>query len=125
MNVDDYLKNCKVSIWNETFAVIKSKRVYSEAFVNIKDKNEITVIIDQEKYNEEDAIEIEKGWKVLTFNMILPFELTKFLSKISQSLASENISPLVISAYSTDHILVKEKDLHKAKEKLEHLGCVF
>ena len=110
MNVDDYLKNCKVSIWNETFAVIKSKRVYSEAFVNIKDKNEITVIIDQEKYNEEDAIEIEKGWKVLT---------------ISQSLASENISPLVISAYSTDHILVKEKDLHKAKEKLEHLGCVF
>jgi len=35
------------------------------------------------------------------------------------------ISIFAISAYSTDHILVKENDLAKAKEKLENLGCII
>jgi len=31
------------------------------------------VIIEQSKYNDEDIIKIEKGWKILTFDMVLPF----------------------------------------------------
>jgi len=40
-------------------------------------------------------------------------------------LADENISIFVVSAYSTDHILVKEKNLTRAEEKLKELGCIF
>jgi len=120
----DYFKNGKVYIWKETFAIIKSKMPYLNAFVNITDKNETTVIIEQSKYNNEDVIEIEKGWKILTFDMVLPFGLIGFLAKISKVLADENISIFVISAYSTDHILVKEKNLTRAEEKLKELGCV-
>ncbi len=111
-------------VWKETFAVIKSKKSYLEAFANILDKNETTVIIDQSKFNENDVIEIEKDWKISTFDMVLPFGLVGFLAKVSKILADEKISIFVISAYSTDHILVKEKDLVKAKEKLENLGCI-
>jgi len=53
--------------YKETFAIIKSKKVYSKAFVNIVDKNETTVIIEQSKCNNEDIIEIEKDWKILIF----------------------------------------------------------
>jgi uncharacterized protein len=56
--------------------------------------------------------------------MVLPFELVGFLAKVSQVLADEKISIFAISAYSTDHILVKKKDLEKAIKKLESLGCV-
>src|SRR3990167_3184131 len=125
MKPEDYFRNGKVYVWKETFAVVKSKKTYLNAFANIIDKNETTVIIDQSKINEKDAIEIEKDWKILTFDMVLPFGLVGFLAKVSKVLADEKISIFAISAYSTDHILVKEKDLAKAKEKLENLGCII
>ena len=124
MDLENYFKNGKVYIWKETFAIIKSKKVYPNAFANITDKNETTVIIEQSKYNDEDIIEIEKYWKILTFDMILPFELVGFLAKVSKVLANEKIPIFAASAYSTDHILVKEKDLIRAGEKLKELGCV-
>ena len=124
MDLENYFKNGKVYIWKETFAIIKSKKVYPNAFANITDKNETTVIIEQSKYNDEDIIEIEKDWKILTFDMILPFGLVGFLAKVSEILADEKIPIFAVSAYSTDHILVKEKDLIRAGEKLKELGCV-
>jgi len=120
----NYFKNGKVYIWKETFVIIKSKKPYPNAFVNIIDKNETTVIIEQSEYNNEDVIKIEKDWKILTFDMVLPFGLVGFLAKVSKVLADEKIPIFAISAYSTDHILVKEKDLARAEEKLEELGCV-
>ena len=121
----NYFKNGKVYIWKETFAIIKSKKVYPNAFANVIDKNETTVIIEQSKYNDEDIIEIEKDWKILTFDMILPFGLVGFLAKVSRVLADEKIPIFAVSAYSTDHILVKEKDLTRAEEKLKELGCII
>jgi len=124
MDLENYFKNGKVYVWEEIFAIIKSKKPYPNAFANIIDKNETTVIIEQSKYNDEDVVEIEKGWKILTFDMILPFELVGFLTKVSKVLADEKIPIFAISAYSTDHILVKEKDLVRAEEKLKELGCI-
>ena len=82
------------------------------------------MIIEQSKYNDEDVIEIEKDWKILTFDMILPFGLVGFIAKVSQVLADEKIPIFAISAYSTDHILVKEKYLARTEKKLKELGCV-
>ena len=120
----NYFNNGKVYIWKETFAIIKAKKLYPNAFANIVDKNETTVIIEQSKYNDEDVIEIERDWKILTFDMVLPFGLVGFLAKVSKVLADEKIPIFAVSAYSTDHILVKEEDLAIAKEKLKELGCV-
>ena len=124
MYLENYFKNGKVYIWKETFAIIKSKKPYLDAFTNIIDKNETTVIIEQSKYNNEDVIEIQKDWRILTFDMILPFELVGFLAKVSKILADEKISIFVLSAYSTDHILIKEKDLTRAEKVLKNLGCI-
>ena len=125
MELADYFKNAKVYVWKETFAVVKSKRPLPDAFAVIQDKNEITVVIDQSRVNDEDVIELEKGWKLITFDMILPFGLVGFLATVSRALAEENISIFAISAYSTDHILVKQKDLPRAIKKLENLGCII
>lgn len=121
---DEYLRNGKVCIWKETFAIIKSKTTDPDSLAIIKDKKETTLVIDQSKFKEDYVIEIEKGWKLLTFDMILPFDLVGFLAKISKALADENITIFTLSAYSTDHILVKEKDLEKTQKKLESLGCI-
>lgn len=126
MEAEDYFKNGKIKVWKEKFAVIKSKHPIAGSFAVINDKNEITVVIDQSKIEENpnNIINIEKDWKVLTFDMILPFGLVGFLARISKILADENISIFVISSYSTDHILIKEKNLNRALEKLSELGFI-
>ncbi len=124
MDLENYFKNGIVYIWKESFVIVNSKKPYLNAFANIIDKNETTVIIEQSEYDEENVIEIEKDWKILTFDMVLPFGLVGFLAKVSKVLADEKIPIFVISAYSTDHILVKEKDLTRALEKLKEHGCI-
>ena len=84
MDLENYFKNGKVYVWKETFAIIKAKKPFVNAFANIIDKNETTGIIEQSKYDEENVIEIEKDWKILTFDMVLPlsvFKRVKFQSK--------------------------------------------
>ncbi len=103
---------------------MKTKRPLEGAFATIEDKKEITVVIDEDRIKEEDVIEKNEGWKIITFDMVLPFELVGFITRLSQILTEEGISIFVISAYSTDHILVKEKDLPGAIKKLEGLGCI-
>ncbi len=118
----------KIYVWSEKFAILKAKiksmRIFQNAFAFVCDKNEITVVMDQSKVDEcvDEVLAIERDWKIITFDLELPFELVGFIAKISTALAEEGISIFVISAYSTDHILVKEKDLPKAIKKLEKIG---
>ncbi|MEA1939431.1 MAG: hypothetical protein U9N03_02070 [Candidatus Caldatribacteriota bacterium] len=69
------------------------------AFTNIIGKNEITVIVEQSKYDNEDVIEIKNGWKILTFDMVLPFGLVGSLAKVSKVFADEKILIFAISLY--------------------------
>ncbi len=123
MKLKDYFKKGKFYIWNGKFAVVKSKKSLLDAFAVIKDKNEITSIINQsEVKNSKNIIKTDRDWRILTFDIKLPFSLIGFLSKISSALAEEGISILAISSFSTDHILVKQKNLKKAINKLKSLG---
>jgi len=110
-----------IKVWEGEFAVMKSKKEYDRAFANIEDKNELTVIIEQDKIDEQDMIKIEKDWKLITFNTTLDFNLVGFISKISSALAEANIPIFVVSSYSTDHLMVKKDKLNKTLKILKNL----
>jgi len=124
MKPEQYFKNGKAYVWKETFAIVKARKIIPYAFAVIQDKNEITVIIDQNKIKKSDFTEINKDWKLITFDMVLPFSLIGFLAKVSKAMEDEKITVIVVSAYSTDHVLVKKKDISKAIKKLKKLGLV-
>ncbi len=109
----------------ETFAVAKAKKPLEGAFACIQDQNEITVVVNETllKTLAQNIFETNEGWRVITFDMILPIELVGFIAKVATVLAEENIDILTFSAYSTEHVLVKETDLQKALNKLQSLGC--
>ena len=69
-----------------------------------------------------DGPEKVTGSAKYTFDMVLPLDYVGFMAKISKALAECGISIFVISAYSTDHILVKEEDLSSALAALGKLG---
>lgn len=111
------------SVDSGKYVVAKLKKVpkFSEkVFSIIRDKNEVTVVA--KKGFLVKAGSEQKFFKLITFDVELPFDLTGFLSHISTLLASENIGLLAFSAYSTDHILVKEQDLDRAVAILKKDG---
>lgn len=106
------------------FAVVKVKNIpkISDFFSIIKDRNEITLIVKEKQINEIESIKFENGYRIITFDAILPFNVVGFISTVSNALAKKGISILTVSSYSTDHILVKNKDLNKTIGALKDIG---
>lgn len=122
MESDRYIQGAEAYVWGERFAVLKAAHAIPDSFAVIVDKNETTVVIQEESVKSGDALETERGWKIITFDVVLPFGLVGFMARISSALADAEVGIFVISAFSTDHILVKEEDLDKAVRVLTELG---
>ncbi|MFA5077245.1 MAG: ACT domain-containing protein [Candidatus Micrarchaeia archaeon] len=118
-------KKKKAYVWRQTFAVMSAKRIVPDAFAVVRDKNEITVVIEQSKLKKlkpEDVLNVERNWKIITFDGVMDFNVVGFLARIAKALAEEGISIFAISSYSTDHVLVKAKNVSNALQKLEKIG---
>jgi len=122
LNLKNFLKNGKVYVWEGTYAMVKAERPCRGAAAVIRDRNEITCLLEESRLRPVGLLAVDAGWKVITFDMILPFGLIGFLARVSGALAKAGISICALSAYSTDHILVKTKDLEKALACMEQLG---
>lgn len=94
-----------------------------DAFAVLRDERETTVVLEESRLAEVEASAVERGWRRLTFDVVLPFELIGFLAAVAGELAEAGVSIFALSAYSTDHVLVRERDLAAAAERLEALGC--
>ncbi len=121
-DLQEFFKNARVLVDGRTFAIVKSDRAVAGAFAVVRDANEITCVIADSAIPSRGIIGVDRGWRLVTFDMILPFSLVGFLARISGALAKEGISILSFSAYSTDHVFVKDRDLEKAIGALRKLG---
>jgi uncharacterized protein len=118
----EYFKSGRILVARETYVIVKSRRACARAFAVIRDRNETSSIVEEGKLGNQKFLGIEGGWRLITFDMILPFGLIGFLAHVSGALAREGIPILALSAYSTDHMFVKSKDLDRAVKALAKLG---
>ena len=117
------LSGCPVEIWPQHFAVVKAKYAPKDFVAIFNDKEEITVVVNEQYLNSDWIVEVERGWRMLSFRITLQFELVGFLAVVAKALADAQVSIFALSAYSTDHLLVKDTDLPEAIRCLELLGC--
>jgi uncharacterized protein len=123
MNLDkSFFKTLKIKVMDGDYSIFKSKKFYPNAFANIKASDEYTVFIENSKLNKKDSLETKKIFKIIQFETIIPVNLIGFIAEIANTLAKENISILLLSSYSTDHILVMKKDLKKTVKTLNKMG---
>jgi len=91
-------------------------------FMIFKDRFETTLLLDEIDFIKiRDAIEnakTEGNFRLLTFDIELDFSVVGFLAEISRILAAAGISIVALSAFSRDHILVKQNDLSNALKVL-------
>jgi len=115
--------NVKFRVDSDRYIIAKLKETPKFSvglFAVVKDKNEVTVVAKEGV--KLQFVSEEKFFKLITFDVTFPFELSGFLSRVSALLASKDIPVFVVSAYSADHIFVREADLAGAVEVLEEDG---
>lgn len=117
----EFFKTLKIIVMDGDYSIIKSKKFYPNAFANIKASDEYTVMIESKKLNKKYFVE-GRSFKIIQFETVIPVDLIGFIAEIANTLAKKNISILLLSSYSTDHIIVQKKDLKKTVQALLKLG---
>jgi hypothetical protein len=91
-------------------------------FMIMADKFEVTLMLDEIDFGTiRHAIreaKVEGGFRLLTFDIVLDFNVIGFLAEISRILAEAEISIIALSAFSRDHLLIKQDDLGKTLKVL-------
>ena len=121
-DIRTYFKSGRALVSPRTYAIIKTKRACANAFAVIKDDRETTCIIDESKLGTQKFLGFEGDWRMITFDMVLPLSLVGFFAAVSGALAEAGVNIFTISAYTTDHVFVKNQKLDVAVKTLEKLG---
>jgi len=79
-------------------------------------RDELSIVCAQS--NVPDGIQCERDWRAFQVVGQLDFALTGILASLSAPLADAGISIFALSTFDTDYILVKARDLEKAKRVL-------
>jgi hypothetical protein len=91
-------------------------------FMIFRDKWEVTLLLDEVDFKTiHYAIREAKtrgNFRLLSFDIELDFDTVGFLAQVSKILAEANISIVALSAFSRDHLLIKQEDLPKALKVL-------
>jgi hypothetical protein len=132
----EILRKTRVEVAPETFFLISLKHNdwlkllenpelsprMTAPFMIFRDKWEVTMLIDEIDFKTirfaiRDA-KVEGNFRLLSFDIELDFDTVGFLAHISKILAEADVSIIALSAFSRDHILIKQEDLAKALKVL-------
>jgi hypothetical protein len=131
-NVEELLRRAKVEVSPSTFYLIGLRHEDwarllenpelsprgSAPFMLLRDEHEVTLLLDETDWRTmrhavRDA-RIESGFRLLTFDIELDWKTIGFLARVTQILADAGISCGALSAFSRDHLLIKQDDLGNA-----------
>lgn len=96
-------------------------------FMIFRDQHEVTLVIEEDDWGRirhaaRDA-NVERGFRLLTLDITLPWNTVGYLARVTALLADEGISIGALTAFSRDHLLIKQDDLGKALRVLgEHVA---
>jgi hypothetical protein len=96
-------------------------------FMLLRDPFEVTLLLEEDdwramRHAARDA-RAEGGFRLLTLDLELSWNVVGYLARVAEILAAENISVGALAAFSRDHLLIKQDDLGRALRALgEHVA---
>ena len=87
-------------------------------FLVFRDGREVTLLLEESDYQRirhlvRDA-KIERGFRLVTLDIELPWNVVGYLARVTEILAASGIPVGTLSSFSRDHLLIKQDDLGKA-----------
>ena len=130
-DVTDLLRRTKVEVAPATFFLIGMrhedwKRLLENpelsprpdaVFMLLRDAYEVTLLLEEEdwrtlRYAARDA-RVEGSFRLVTLDIELDWHVVGYLARVTESLAAEGISVGALSAFTRDHLLVRQQDLSR------------
>ena len=96
-------------------------------FMLLRDPFEVTLLVEESdwramRHAARDA-KFEAGFRLITLDVELGWDVVGFLAHVTRILAAAGIPVGAISAFSRDHLLIKQDDLGNALRTLgEHVA---
>ena len=115
-------------LWQELLGKPECSPRMTDPFLIFYDAFEVTLILDEADLRllepELTEAKIERGYRMLTFDVELEFNVVGFLAAVSGVLAEAGIPILSASSFSRDHLYVRQADLQKVLNVLRPLVAV-
>ncbi|MGB7923023.1 MAG: ACT domain-containing protein [Pyrinomonadaceae bacterium] len=99
----------------------------SAPFMLLRDEHEVTLLLDETdwrtiRHAARDA-RVEGGFRLVTLDIELDWQTVGYLARVTDILARAGLSVGALSAFSRDHLLIKQDDLATALRVLgEHVA---
>lgn len=132
LSAEEILRETKVVVSPDTFNLVALDRKdfarllenaelsprMTSPFLILMDAYEVTMMLDETDFGTmrhalRDA-RIERGFRMLSFDTALDFELVGFIAIVARILAEADVPIIPLSGYSRDHVLIKQGDLSRA-----------
>ena len=137
----ELLRRAKVEVAPETYVLVgmrhadwarllESPELSPRAgsnFMLLRDPYEVTLLVEESdwramRHAARDA-KAEAGFRLVTLDVELGWDVVGFLAHVTRILAAEGVPVGALSAFSRDHLLIKQDDLGKALRVLgEHVA---
>ncbi len=130
------LSRAKVSVAPETFVLVGMRREDwlrllespelsprpESNFFLLQDPREVTLLVEESEWRAmshgaRDA-RVERGFRLVTLGVELGWDVVGFLAHATAILAAAGVPVGALSAFSRDHLLIKQDDLGKALRAL-------
>ncbi|MFL6208765.1 MAG: ACT domain-containing protein [Pyrinomonadaceae bacterium] len=91
-------------------------------FMLLRDAHEVTLLLEEDdwramRHAARDA-RVESGFRLVTFNLELGWNVTGYLALVTDILARAGLPIGALTAFSRDHLLIKQTDLGAALNAL-------
>ena len=116
------MNSSTIRVHPQRVAIVSCKVPHSNALVTIQHRGELTQVVPEEVVIASNVHKIENGWRWLTFDFDIPLSMVGFFARVTTALAHAGVGVDIYSAFSTDHLLIREKDMSAATHALEGLG---
>lgn len=128
----ELLRDCRIDVAPETFTLLSFGHAEfarllqdsaisprgSSPFLIFADAYEVTVLLAEDDLCLVRPFlgeaRVEGGFRLLTFDIVLDFDVVGFLAEVSKILSDAAVPIFGISAFSRDHLLIKQDDLARA-----------
>lgn len=86
----------------------RPERPFAAFSALIADVDEVTVVCAESELDGlGDPLDVERGWRRITFPGPLPWQLVGFLADVAGRLAAAGIPLAAMAGFTTDHVLVR------------------
>lgn len=97
--------------------------VHADIYLIFADPYETTLIIPRKVLdnvpNLSAEARVETGYRLITFTRVMDLSVVGFLARVSDVLARAGVPILALSAFSRDHLLIRQTDLDAALAALD------